>query len=120
MTTFINEMNGLARRLDAAVLMLGHPPKNGAEYSRQHRLALGGPVHVDPSRAVEKDEEGEPSDVMVLARTKANYAPGGEESGCGGSTACCAAMTAMCPCQRWMPASVGTTPRWRSWPPWTS
>ena len=75
---------------------------------------------MDPDRAVEEDEEGEPSDLMVLTRTKANYAPGGEELRLGGSMAFCAAMMATSLCRPWMPASAGTTPRWRSWPPWMS
>lgn len=78
-TTFINELNGLARRLDAAVLMLGHPPKNGAEYSGSTAWHSVVRCMWTLTRAVEKDDEGEESDLMVLTRTKANYAPGGEE-----------------------------------------
>ena len=78
-TTFINALNGMARRLGAAVLMLGHPPKSGAEYSGSTAWHSVVRCMWTLARAVEKDEDGEGSDVMVLTRTKANYAPGGEE-----------------------------------------
>ena len=79
MTTFINELNGLARRLNAAVLMLGHPPKSGAEYSGSTAWHSVVRCMWTLARAAEKDEDGEPSELMVLTRTKANYAPGGQE-----------------------------------------
>jgi RecA-family ATPase len=81
-TAFINAMNGLARRLKAAVLMLGHPPKSGAEYSGSTAWHSVVRCMWTLSKAVEKDEEDEgdePSEVMILTRHKANYAPSGEE-----------------------------------------
>ena len=78
-TTFLNALNGLARRLDAAVLMLGHPPKSGAEYSGSTAWHSVVRCMWKLGRAVEKDEDGEPSDLMVLALHKANYAPQNEE-----------------------------------------
>ena len=78
-TTFINAVNGLARRLDAAVLMLGHPPKSGAEYSGSTAWHAAVRCMWSLGRVAEENDEGEPSDAMVLTRTKANYAPGGQE-----------------------------------------
>jgi RecA-family ATPase len=81
-TAFINALNGLARRLKAAVLMLGHPPKNGAEYSGSTAWHSVVRCMWTLGKVVEKDEEGEgdePSEVMILTRSKANYAPSGEE-----------------------------------------
>ena len=78
-TTFINELNGLARRLNAAVLMLGHPPKSGAEYSGSTAWHSVVRCMWTLTRAAEKEEDGEPSELMILTRTKANYAPGGAE-----------------------------------------
>ena len=78
-TTFINALNGLARRLNAAVLMLGHPPKNGAEYSGSTAWHSVVRCMWTLARAAEKDDDGETSELLVLTRTKANYAPGGEE-----------------------------------------
>ena len=78
-TTFINAVNGLARRLDAAALMLGHPPKSGAEYSGSTAWHAAVRCMWSLGRVAEENDEGEPSDAMVLTRTKANYAPGGQE-----------------------------------------
>ena len=78
-TTFINELNGLARRLNAAVLMLGHPPKSGAEYSGSTAWHAAVRCMWTLTRAAEKEEDGEPSELMILTRSKANYAPGGAE-----------------------------------------
>lgn len=79
-TTFINGLNGLARRLGAAVLMLGHPPKSGAEYSGSTGWHAAVRCMWTLGRiATDKDDEEEPQDRLVLTRHKANYAPSGEE-----------------------------------------
>ena len=78
-TTFINALNGLARRLKAAVLLLGHPPKNGAEYSGSTAWHAAVRCMWTLGRVEEKDDDGETGEWLLLTRTKANYAPGGEE-----------------------------------------
>jgi RecA-family ATPase len=79
-TAFINALNGLARRLDAAVLILGHPPKNAAEYSGSTAWHAAVRCMWTLTRVVEKEKDGEPSDgLMILTRFKANYAANGEE-----------------------------------------
>ena len=79
-TSFINALNGLARRRNAAVLLLGHPPKNGAEYSGSTawHAAVRCMWTLGPNK--EAEEEGDSNrEWVVLARPKANYALGGAE-----------------------------------------
>jgi RecA-family ATPase len=80
-TPFVNALSGLARRLRAAVLLLGHPPKNGAEYSGSTAWHAAVRCMWTMERLVEKgeDAEEEPTEQLALVRVKANYAPGREE-----------------------------------------
>src|SRR3954452_11924561 len=81
-TTFINALNGLARQRRSSVLMLGHPPKSGAEYSGSTAWHSVVRCMWTLGKVVEKDQEDEGeewSEVMILTRSKANYAPSGEE-----------------------------------------
>jgi RecA-family ATPase len=78
-TAFINALNGMARRLGAAVLLLGHPPKSGAEYSGSTAWHSVVRCMWTIAPIAEKDEDGETGDALVLTRHKANYAPIGEE-----------------------------------------
>ena len=79
-TAFINALNGIARRLKAAVLLLGHPPKNGvAEYSGSTAWHAAVRCMWTLGRVEEKDDDGETSEWLLLTRTKANYAPAGAE-----------------------------------------
>jgi RecA-family ATPase len=62
-TAFINALNGIARRLKAAVLLLGHPPKNGvAEYSGSTAWHAAVRCMWTLGRVEEKDDDGETSD----------------------------------------------------------
>lgn len=78
-TAFVNALNGLACRLDAAVLLLGHPPKNGADYSGSTAWHAAVRCMWTLARPVEQGNEGEPSEALLLTRAKANYAAAGEE-----------------------------------------
>jgi RecA-family ATPase len=81
-TPFVNALSGLARRTGAAVLLLGHPPKNGAEYSGSTawHAAVRCMWTLARPDGKEEDEDGEgTADRLLLARCKANYAPGREE-----------------------------------------
>jgi RecA-family ATPase len=76
---FVNLMNRLARRLRAAVLLLGHENKKGDAYA-------GSAAWRDIPRALwtlrrprEEGIESEPSDVLLLTIDKANYGPKGEQ-----------------------------------------
>lgn len=82
-TSFLNALNGLARRVGAAVLLLGHPPKNGADYSGS--TAWHSVVRcmwkLDPVTPEAGDDEADAAGpgALVLRRCKANYAPTDEE-----------------------------------------
>ena len=78
-TAFINALNGIARRLNAAVLLLGHPPKNGADYSGSTAWHAAVRCMWTLGRVEEKDDDGETSEWLLLTRSKANYATTGEE-----------------------------------------
>jgi RecA-family ATPase len=67
-TTFLNHLAGLARQIDGAVVLLGHPPKNEAQYS-------GSTAWSNNVRArlwLEKCKDDE--DRWILRRAKTNYA----------------------------------------------
>lgn len=79
-TAFVNALAGIARRLQAAVLLLAHPPKNGADYSGSTAWHASVRCLWTLRRALEIDEDGaDLSDVLVLCRVKSNYAKPGEE-----------------------------------------
>lgn len=79
-TAFVNVLAGIARRLQAAVLLLSHPPKNGADYSGSTAWHASVRCLWTLRRAQEIDDEGNDfSDVLVLCRVKSNYAKPGEE-----------------------------------------
>jgi RecA-family ATPase len=79
-TVFLNALNGLARRLQAAVLLLGHPPKSGAEYSGSTAWHSVVRCMWTLTRITEKDDDGETvPDRIALTKHKANYAPEREE-----------------------------------------
>ncbi len=79
-TAFVNALAGIARRLQAAVLLLSHPPKNGADYSGSTAWHASVRCLWTLRRAQEIDDEGNDfSDVLVLCRVKSNYAKPGEE-----------------------------------------
>lgn len=76
-TAFANLLNGLAKDIDGAVLLIGHPNKSGDAYSGstawenafRARLYLDAPKPGD-------EAEGDPN-VRMLSRPKANYAEPG-------------------------------------------
>jgi RecA-family ATPase len=70
-TAFINGLAGVARRTGAAVLLLAHPPKTGADYSGSTAWHAGVRSLWTPKRPGEFGE-------LVLTRAKANYATTGE------------------------------------------
>jgi RecA-family ATPase len=119
-TAFINALNGLARRLNAAVLMLGHPPKNGTEYSGSTAWINVVRCMWTLDRATEKGEDGEVSDgLMILKRFKANYAPDGEEMRLRWEKGVPRGVNPDLPMSAWMPGTTGTTPSSPSSRPWT-
>ncbi len=71
---FLGELNAIARELDCAIILIGHPNKAGAAYSgstawqNQVRMQL---VLTRP------DRDGDPN-MRELRREKANYGPPGE------------------------------------------
>lgn len=77
-TVFLNALNGLARRLNAAVLLLGHPPKNGSEYSGStawHSVVRGMWTLSKPLESDEDKDEDQSTRPLILRRHKANYSP---------------------------------------------
>ena len=78
-TSFVNALAGIARRLQAAILLLSHPPKNGADYSGSTAWHASVRCLWTLKRVQEDEEEDEPSDTLVLCRVKSNYAKPGEE-----------------------------------------
>jgi RecA-family ATPase len=78
-TAFVNLQNGLARRLDAAVLLLGHPPKNGAEFSGSTAWQAAARCMWTLAAVVEQGEDGDTGGSLLLTRFKANYVPTGAQ-----------------------------------------
>ncbi len=79
-TAFVNALAGIARRLHAAVLLLSHPPKNGADYSGSTAWHASVRCLWTLKRVQEADDEGSGrADALVLCRSKSNYAQAGEE-----------------------------------------
>ena len=67
-TTFLNRLSGLARQMDGAVVLLGHPPKNEAQYSGSTAWSNNVRSRVWLEKC--KDDE----DRWILKRAKTNYA----------------------------------------------
>lgn len=78
-TAFINAANGMARRLNAAVLLLGHPPKSGAEYSGSTAWHAAVRCLWTLQPAPEREDDRQGAGTLILARFKANYSPAGEQ-----------------------------------------
>ena len=114
-TTFINAINGLARRLDAAVLMLGHPPKSGAEYSGSTAWHAAVRCMWSLGRVAEENDEGEPSDRWCSLAPRRTTHPAVKRCGCAGLMAFFGAMTVTNRFQQWMRDFVGIMPRGHSW-----
>ena len=77
-TAFINAANGMARMVNAAVLLLGHPPKSGADYSGSTAWHAAVRCMWNLSRVEEKDEPNG-AGTLILAGSKANYSPTGQQ-----------------------------------------
>lgn len=71
-TRFVNLLNRLAGETGAAILLLGHPPKTGADYS-------GSTAWLNAVRSQFVIEHDEASDIRTLKLGKANYSRKGEE-----------------------------------------
>lgn len=71
-TRFVNLLSRLAGETGAAILLLGHPPKSGADYS-------GSTAWLNAVRSQFLIEHDEVTDIRTLRLGKANYGRKGEE-----------------------------------------
>jgi KaiC. len=75
---FCNMLDRLAREICGTVLFLGHPPKNGAEFSGSTAWENQVRSRLFLSRGIAEDDQYD-RDLRVLTRAKSNYAQTGHE-----------------------------------------